>query len=105
MEGAAVSEKGWRDLGHSDLHEGKAGAIVFPLSEYLECDHIAGHEDQLGDQDLSLEDEIDGEHEFREIVGNNTRLKGVLENVRIVAPANSSVLILGETGTGKELIA
>jgi len=59
----------------------------------------------LADQDLSLEDEIDVKRDFREIIGNNARLKGVLDNVRIVAPADSTVLILGETGTGKELVA
>jgi formate hydrogenlyase transcriptional activator len=105
MEGAALRDTGWPDPGHSDLHEEKMGAMVFPLAECLECEQTAESEDELSNQHLSLEDEIDGERDFREIIGNNTRLKVVLENVRIVAPADSSVLILGETGTGKELIA
>src|SRR5258705_6470565 len=42
---------------------------------------------------------------FEEIVGSSPALKAVLKNVRIVAPANSTVLIQGETGTGKEMIA
>ena len=105
MQGAAVRENVWPDPGHSDLPEEKTGAIVFPLAEFLERDQTAEQEDPLAEQALSLEGEIDGERDFREIVGNNTRLKAVLENVRIVAPADSSVLILGETGTGKELIA
>jgi formate hydrogenlyase transcriptional activator len=45
------------------------------------------------------------EEQFRGIVGSNLRLKTVIENIQIVAPADSTVLILGETGTGKELIA
>jgi formate hydrogenlyase transcriptional activator len=43
--------------------------------------------------------------EFRGIVGSHAKLKAVIENIEIVAPADSTVLILGETGTGKELIA
>jgi formate hydrogenlyase transcriptional activator len=43
--------------------------------------------------------------EFRGIVGSHAKLKAVIENIQIVAPADSTVLILGETGTGKELIA
>jgi formate hydrogenlyase transcriptional activator len=105
MQATAIREKGWPDLGHRDLREGKMGAIVLPLAERLQYEQIAEPEDQLAAQDLSLEDEIDVERDFQEIIGNNTQLKGVLENVRIVAPADSSVLILGETGTGKELIA
>jgi formate hydrogenlyase transcriptional activator len=105
MEGAAVAERVWPDPSHSGLQEGKTGAIVFPLAERLDREQTAEPEDQFGNQDLSLEDEIDEQRDFREIVGNNTHLKAVLENVRIVAPADSSVLILGETGTGKELIA
>jgi formate hydrogenlyase transcriptional activator len=105
MQGAAIREKGWAEPGRSDLHEGTMPAMVFPLAECPECEQTAESEDQLPDQDLSLEGETDGGSDFREIIGNNPRLKAVLENVRIVAPADSSVLILGETGTGKELIA
>jgi formate hydrogenlyase transcriptional activator len=105
MEGAVVRDTEWRASGHSDLRENKKGAIVFPLAESLKCGQTDEAQDQLVDQDLSLEDEIDADRDFREIVGNSTRLKAVLENVRIVAPVDSSVLILGETGTGKELIA
>jgi transcriptional regulator with GAF, ATPase, and Fis domain len=103
MEGEAV-----RDAGldcQSDLHKGKTGAIAFDLAESLECERPSESEDHLARQNISLEDEVVVERDFRGIVGNNTSLKVVLDNVRIVAPADSSVLILGETGTGKELIA
>jgi len=52
-----------------------------------------------------LEDEIQSEVRFREIIGESRALKTVFEQVRKVAPTDSTVLLLGETGTGKELIA
>jgi formate hydrogenlyase transcriptional activator len=105
MEGIAFRETTWTALGHPSLPEGKTGAMVFPLAGRFEHEPTAESEDQLADQDLSLEDGVEVDRDFREIIGKNAKLKAVLENVRIVAPADSSVLILGETGTGKELIA
>jgi formate hydrogenlyase transcriptional activator len=52
-----------------------------------------------------LEDEIHAELNFEEIVGESPALKHVLAQARTVAPSEASVLILGETGTGKELVA
>jgi len=52
-----------------------------------------------------LVDEIHSRANFREIVGESPALRHVLEQVELVAPTSSTVLILGETGTGKELIA
>jgi len=54
---------------------------------------------------LLAEDEIRGEMNFEQIIGNSPALKRVLELVETVAPSDSTVLLLGETGTGKELIA
>ncbi len=56
-------------------------------------------------QNEYLREEIKAEHNFEEIVGNSRALSAVLEQVRLVAATDSTVLILGETGTGKELIA
>src|SRR5271155_5584766 len=61
--------------------------------------------DDLPEQYISLEEESMVEDCFEGIVGSNARLRAVLEDVQIVAPVDSTVLILGETGTGKELIA
>jgi formate hydrogenlyase transcriptional activator len=105
MESAAIREGGWIDLGYGNLHKEQIGGLAFPLAGCLESEHASKSDDQSADQDLSLEDNCAAERDFREIVGNNSRLRAVLDNVRIVAPADSSVLILGETGTGKELIA
>src|SRR5260370_20878436 len=54
---------------------------------------------------LLTEEEIRGERNFEQIIGNSPALKHVLELVETVAPSDSTVLLLGETGTGKELIA
>jgi len=58
-----------------------------------------------GDQQLHLEPEISSEYCFEGIVGKSAALQKVLEQVAIVAPTDSTVLLRGETGTGKELIA
>ena len=59
----------------------------------------------LEDQQLHLETEINSEHCFEDIVGRSPALQKVLDQVAIVAPTDSTVLLHGETGTGKELIA
>jgi formate hydrogenlyase transcriptional activator len=56
-------------------------------------------------QNLYLQEEIQSAHNFQEIVGQSPAVMGVLEQVRRVAPTEASVLITGETGTGKELFA
>ena len=60
---------------------------------------------RLEAQNIYLQEEIRSEHNFTEIVGNSPALVSVLREVDQVAPTDSTVLILGETGTGKELIA
>ena len=54
---------------------------------------------------FSFGDEIRNEPSFDEIVGRSAALHQVLRQVRVVAPTNSGVLLVGETGTGKELVA
>ena len=60
---------------------------------------------RLEAQNVYLQEEIKGSHNFEELIGSSTSLKKVLKNVERVAPTDSTVLITGETGTGKELIA
>jgi formate hydrogenlyase transcriptional activator len=60
---------------------------------------------RLEQQNLYLQEEIKAAHNFEEIVGTSPALRAVLDKVVRVAPTDSSVLIYGETGTGKELIA
>lgn len=61
--------------------------------------------DNFSEERVYLEDEIRSELNFEEIVGRSAPLQRVLRQVEVVAPTDSGVLILGETGTGKELIA
>jgi PAS domain S-box-containing protein len=62
-------------------------------------------EDTLLRENVALREEVDKTSMFEEIVGTSPALKGVLSRISKVAPSNSTVLITGETGTGKELVA
>jgi PAS domain S-box-containing protein len=68
-------------------------------------EEIKGLRDQLYRENLALKEEIDQSSMFEEIVGISPSLHAVLSRVSKVAPTDSTVLITGETGTGKELIA
>jgi len=82
-----------------------ASQIAIAVENALEYGQITEAKERLAEQKFYLEDEIRLEHNFEEIIGNSPKLKAVLESVRIVAPSDSTVLIQGETGTGKEVIA
>jgi formate hydrogenlyase transcriptional activator len=60
---------------------------------------------RLEDQNAYLLDEIRGEHNFGEMIGESEKLRKVKQQIRLVAPVDASVLITGESGTGKELVA
>ena len=66
---------------------------------------IAVIKEQLAEEKDYLLDEVRLAHDFREIVGHSAALKRVLQTIATVAPTDSTVLLLGETGTGKELLA
>jgi formate hydrogenlyase transcriptional activator len=59
----------------------------------------------IEDEKVYLEEEIRSEYRFDEIVGSGPALRGVLQQIQTAAPTDSSILIQGETGTGKELVA
>src|SRR5258705_11810558 len=82
-----------------------ASQIAIAVENALEYGQMTEAKERLAEQKLYLENEIRIDHNFEEIIGNSPRLKAVLESVRIVAPADSTVLIQGETGTGKEMVA
>jgi formate hydrogenlyase transcriptional activator len=82
-----------------------ANQIALAVDNALAYREIRELKDQLSKEKLYLEDEIRAEMNFVQIIGNSTTLRGVLKRVETVAPTDSTVLIYGETGTGKELIA
>jgi formate hydrogenlyase transcriptional activator len=82
-----------------------AGQIAIAIENALAYREISELKDKLAQEKLYLEEEIRSDMNFENIVGNSPTLKHVLELVETVAPNDSTVLLLGETGTGKELIA
>jgi len=82
-----------------------AGQIAIAVENALAYQQIANLKDTLAREKVYLEDEIRTELNFEEIVGTSKGLRRVLRQVETVAPTDSTVLIHGETGTGKELIA
>ena len=82
-----------------------ANQVAIGVENALAYTEIAELKDRLAQEKLYLEDEIRGEMDFEGIVGQSSALRHVLKMVETVAPSDSTVLLLGETGTGKELIA
>jgi formate hydrogenlyase transcriptional activator len=82
-----------------------ASQIAIAVENALAYTKIAELKDKLAQEKLYLEDEIRSEMNFEEIVGKSAALRRVLKEVETVGRTESTVLIYGETGTGKELIA
>ena len=88
-----------------DLLSQVANQIAIAVENALAYRQIEELKDKLNKEKLYLEDEIRTEYNFEEIIGESAALKRILKQVETVAPTDSTVLIQGETGTGKELIA
>jgi len=82
-----------------------AGQIAIAIENALAYQEISELKDKLAQEKVYLEEEIRSEMHFEQIVGASPALKHVLQLVETVAPGDSTVLLFGETGTGKELIA
>lgn len=88
-----------------DLLSEVADQVAIAVDNALAFQEIAELRDKLAQEKVYLEDEIRTEHNFEDIIGESSALKRVLQQVEVVARTDSTVMILGETGTGKELIA
>jgi formate hydrogenlyase transcriptional activator len=82
-----------------------ATQFAIALENHRAAAEIDALKERLAEEKKYLEGEIASSGHFAEIVGDSPALKKVLDQVSTVAPSNATVLILGETGTGKELIA
>jgi formate hydrogenlyase transcriptional activator len=82
-----------------------SGQIAIAIENALAYHEISELKDKLAQEKLYLEEEIRSDSGFERIIGKSAPLKHVLELVDTVASSDSTVLLLGETGTGKELIA
>jgi len=82
-----------------------SGQIAIAIENALAYREISELKDKLAQEKLYLEEEFRSEMGFEQIIGSSATLKHVLQQVETVAPSDSTVLLLGETGTGKELIA
>src|SRR5271165_180356 len=88
-----------------DLLAQIATQISLALDNALAYESLNASRNQIEEERLYLESEIRAEYNFEDIVGKSAALRKVLQQIEIVAPTDSTVLLHGETGTGKELIA
>jgi formate hydrogenlyase transcriptional activator len=100
----AAREAAFQDLPR-DLLDQVESAVAVALDHCLTYEEVGDLRDRLVRENVYLQEEIRREHPFEELLGSSPTLLAALRKIDQVAPANTSVLILGETGTGKELIA
>jgi formate hydrogenlyase transcriptional activator len=91
--------------GDVDFLSRASGQIAIAIENALAYQQISELKDKLAQEKLYLEEEIRTASDFEQIIGNSAALNRVLQLVETVAPSDATVLLLGETGTGKELIA
>jgi formate hydrogenlyase transcriptional activator len=82
-----------------------ANQVALAIDNALAFQQIAQLKDRLAEEKMYLEDELRTEYNFDEIIGKSHGLRRVLKQVETVAATDATVLIVGETGTGKELLA
>jgi formate hydrogenlyase transcriptional activator len=88
-----------------DLLSDIAGQIAIAVENVLAVREISELKNRLAEEKLYLEGEVISQHDFKEIVGESQALRHVLQQIQTVAATDATVLLLGETGTGKELLA
>ena len=82
-----------------------AGQVAIAIANAFAYAEVRQLKKQLSREKLYLEDEIRSEQGFEDIIGRSSGIRAVLRSIELVAPTDATVLIHGETGTGKELIA
>jgi formate hydrogenlyase transcriptional activator len=98
-------QAGAHDSADVDFLQQVANQVAVAVENALAFDEIEKLRDRLHKEKVYLEEEVRTEHNCGEIVGESAALRRVLKEVKTVAPTGSTVLVRGETGTGKELIA
>ncbi len=88
-----------------DLLSQISNQIALAVDNAIAYGRVTEARDRLKEERLYLESEISSEYDFEDIIGRSAAIQEVLKQVAIVAPTDSTVLLHGETGTGKELIA
>lgn len=88
-----------------DFLQQVANQVAVAVENALAFEEIEALKDKLAKENAYLEEEARSQHNFGELVGDSAPLRRSLKQVETVAPTSSTVLVLGETGTGKELIA
>jgi formate hydrogenlyase transcriptional activator len=103
----AMGSKRSNNFGQEDLDilSQISAQISLALENALTYGRLSASRNRLEDERLYLESEIRAEYNFEDLVGKSAALRKVLDQIEIVAPTGSTVLLRGETGTGKELIA
>ena len=103
----ALSSRRERAFSSSDLEFATqiGRQVAIAVANALQHHALSESREQISEQKSYLEEEIRAEQDFEDIVGGSAALRAVLERVETVAPTDSTVLVCGETGTGKELIA
>ncbi len=91
--------------GDAELLVEVAKQVALAVENMQAYEEIAGLKARLEQEKIYLQEEIKAEHNFGNIVGQSPAFTRVLKAVETVAPTDATVLLLGETGTGKELIA
>jgi formate hydrogenlyase transcriptional activator len=101
----ACKQAGAYDTADVDFLQQVANQVAVAVENALAFHEIEALRDKLHHEKVYLEEEARTEHNFGEIVGESDVLRRILNQVEAVAPTDATVLILGETGTGKDLVA
>jgi formate hydrogenlyase transcriptional activator len=101
----ACKQTGAYDTVDTDFLQQVANQVAVAVENALAFDEIEALKDQLHQEKVYLEEEVRTEQNFGEIIGESAALRRVLKQVETVASTDATVLIRGETGTGKDLVA